>query len=276
MIIPFPRSHFSRKSLHILAKICLWLFFINSGQAWSQPFSVQDRLISQIKKVKPSIIAVGTYHFKATPKRVFYGTGFVVGDGKLIVTAAHTITKIEEDEKLKHLRIFHQKVRSNGLKSSLLKKDKVHDLALLKIEAETLPPLILTNSTQVQEGEAVAFTGYPIGLVLGLNPTTHTGIISAIAPIVIPSPTAHTIKKEILELLRQPYDIFQIDANAYPGNSGGPVYRISNGEVIGILNKVFVKGKKEHLLKDPSGISYAIPSNHARALIGEYYKDQKQ
>jgi S1-C subfamily serine protease len=162
------------------------------------------------------------------------------------------------------------------LKTSLLKKDEVHDLALLEIEARTLPPLILANSAEVQEGEAVAFTGYPIGLVLGLNPTTHTGIISAIAPIVLPSPTAHTIKKEILTLLRHPYDIFQIDATAYPGNSGGPVYRISSGEVIGILNMVFVKGKKEHLLKEPSGISYAIPSSHASSLISEYYRDQKQ
>jgi hypothetical protein len=54
----------------------------------------------------------------------------------------------------------------------------------------------------VQEGEEVAFTGYPIGLVLGLHPSTHAGIISAISPIVLPSPTARTIKKEMVELLR--------------------------------------------------------------------------
>jgi S1-C subfamily serine protease len=48
------------------------------------------------------------------------------------------------------------------------------------------------------------------------------------------------------------------------------VFRISNGEVIGIVNMVFVKGKKENLLKDPSGITYAIPSNFARSLIEEY------
>jgi S1-C subfamily serine protease len=53
--------------------------------------------------------------------------------------------------------------------------------------------------------------------------------------------------------------IYQLDITAYPGNSGSPLYSAENGEVLGILNKVFVKESKETVLEKPSGISYAIP-----------------
>ena len=151
-------------------------------------------------------------------------------------TNAHTITQIETEKKLKQLRIFHKNVQSSGLKASLLGTDPKHDLALLKIEGGVPPPLKLGNSSGVREGEAVAFTGYPIGLVLGLNPTTHSGIISAISPIVLPPPSSRAVSRDIVEFLRQPFDIFQIDATAYPGSSGSPVYRISDGQVIGVIN----------------------------------------
>ncbi|MFC1824825.1 S1C family serine protease [Thermodesulfobacteriota bacterium] len=226
-------------------------------------------LVLQLQKIRPSVVAIGTYSFRDKPKAQFLGTGFAVSDGTLIVTNAHTMVKIEKTQKLKHLRIFHKQFSSHGVKCVLLHKDEIHDLALLKIQKGELPPLPLGDSSQVMEGESVAFTGYPLGLILGLNPTTHAGIIAAIAPIVIPSPTASTIKKEIIKFLRHPYDIFQLDATAYPGNSGSPVFRISNGEVIGVVNMVFVKGKKEHLLTMPSGITYAIPVNFVHTLIKE-------
>lgn len=230
-------------------------------------FAEDSGLVFQIQRVKPSIVAVGTYYFKDSPSIQFRGTGFVVGDGTVIVTNAHIIHALEEQERLKQLRIFHESVPSYGKPASLLRTDETHDLALIKIEKGALPPLKLADSATVREGEDVAFTGYPLGLLLGLNPTTHKGIISAVSPIVIPSPNARSIKKEMVEFLRQPYDVFQIDATAYPGNSGSPVFRISNGEVVGIINMVFVKGKKENLITNPSGITYAIPSNFARYLL---------
>jgi S1-C subfamily serine protease len=61
--------------------------------------------------------------------------------------------------------------------------------------------------------------------------------------------------------------VFQLDATSYPGNSGSPVYDPASGEVVGVLNMVFVKGTKESALTNPSGISYAIPSRHLQALI---------
>jgi serine protease Do len=61
--------------------------------------------------------------------------------------------------------------------------------------------------------------------------------------------------------------VFQLDATAFPGNSGSPLYDPATGEVVGILNMVFVKGTKESALTQPSGISYAIPSNFLIELL---------
>jgi S1-C subfamily serine protease len=60
--------------------------------------------------------------------------------------------------------------------------------------------------------------------------------------------------------------IYQLDATAYPGNSGSPVFSQQTNEVIGVINKVFVSAGKEAALTNPSGISYAIPAKHVRAI----------
>ncbi|WP_226498538.1 trypsin-like peptidase domain-containing protein [Ferribacterium limneticum] len=110
----------------------------------------------------------------------------------------------------------------------------------------------------------MAFTGFPIGGVLGFPPTTHRGIISAIA-----LPGGHSTQlneKLIKQLKRGSFDIFQLDATAYPGNSGSPVFDPESGHVIGVINMVFVKGTREAAITNPSGITYAIPINHLKAL----------
>ena len=66
---------------------------------------------------------------------------------------------------------------------------------------------------------------------------------------------------------RGAFRIFQLDATAYPGNSGSPVFDIASGDVIGVINMVFLKGLKESALTHPSGISYAIPANFLGELI---------
>ena len=61
--------------------------------------------------------------------------------------------------------------------------------------------------------------------------------------------------------------MFQLDATAYPGNSGSPLYDGNTGLVIGVINSVFVKGAKENVLRDPSGITYAIPARYVQELL---------
>ena len=165
-----------------------------------------------------------------------------------------------------NLRIFHKILPVKGIKASLLAEDEVHDLAILGIKGVRLKPLVLEKTHSVKEGYRVAFTGYPIGFILGLNPTTHTGIISAIAPIILPGPSAGIIDGNLIKYLKNPFNIFQIDATAYPGNSGSPVYRVSTGKVVGVINMVFIKSKKEYILKEPTGITYAIPVEFIRKL----------
>jgi S1-C subfamily serine protease len=63
------------------------------------------------------------------------------------------------------------------------------------------------------------------------------------------------------------FDIFQLDGTAYPGNSGGPLFDPATGKVLGVLNMVFIKGTRESALTHPSGISYAIPSEHIKQLL---------
>jgi len=63
------------------------------------------------------------------------------------------------------------------------------------------------------------------------------------------------------------FDIYQLDATAYPGNSGGPLFDANRGEVLGIINMVFVKENKESVLSKPSGISFAIPVRFLRDLL---------
>ncbi len=221
-----------------------------------------------IQGIKPSVVAVGTYYFNDVPKAAYLGTGFAVGSGRLIMTSFHVVKPLVREEKQSRLRIFHRDLPSKGVKAKLAAWDEFHDLALLEHGGSPLSPLGLEkDEPAVREGVEVAFTGYPIGFVLGLNPTTHRGIVSSIAPLVKPSPSARIMDGRTIRHLDDPYEVFQIDAVAYPGNSGSPVFKTSDGRVIGVINQVFVRGRKEHVLREPSGITYAIPIGFALDLM---------
>jgi len=253
-------------SLAIISFFFIEISFTGMAHADTGFIKNDNSFASLIQKVKTSIVAIGTFHFNTKPTVQFFGTGFVIGNGDRIVTNYHVVAAIKDKNLLFNLRIFHENLPLKGIKATILAEDQFHDLLILKIHGKSLLPLPLEKSRSVQEGHKIAFTGYPIGFLLGLNPTTHTGIISAISPIILPSPTARIINGALIEHLKKPFDIFQIDATAYPGNSGSPVYRVATGEVVGVINMVFIKGKKEHALKDPTGITYAIPVKFVREL----------
>ena len=228
----------------------------------------EQSLADTIIKITPAIVAIGTYMPKRNPRSVFLATGFAIGDGSLIVTNAHAIPETIDHEHLEQVAVFYRKDNADkAIIATEVALDKEHDLAILKITGEQLPPLELGSVSSVREGQLYAFTGFPIGMVLGLYPVTHRGIISAITPNVIPALRSAQINQKLFNRLQNPYNVFQLDATAYPGNSGSPLYDPSTGKVIGVINKVFVQESKENILSKPSGISYAIPANHIENLL---------
>ncbi len=230
--------------------------------------AAEDNLPAIIEKVKPSIVGVGTFVKTRSPPALLRGTGFVVGSGTLVLTNAHVLPEIVAGERFEQLVVASRSSNKETLRGAVkVAVDEEHDIALLKISGDALQALQLGNSDQVREGELYAFTGFPIGIVLGSYPVTHRGVISAISPIVLPALTPRQLNPVMLHRLNNPYDVFQLDATAYPGNSGSPLYDTRIGQVIGIINSVYIKETKENVLEKPSGISYAIPIKYAVELL---------
>lgn len=229
--------------------------------------SSQAGLPEIVYQVKPSIVGIGTLQPTRRPPAVFVGTGFVVGDGRHVLTNAHNISRKLGTARKESLAVFTAGASNHLRRARVAALDEVHDLALLQVEGKSLPAIVLGDSEKVREGELYAFTGFPIGMALGMQPVTHRGIVSAITSIANPTVSAQQLSLEMIKRLNARYAVFQLDATAYPGNSGSPLYNPQTGKVIGIVNMVFVKKTKEHLLSDPSGISYAIPIEHAKALL---------
>jgi len=224
-----------------------------------------------IERVKGSIVAIGTYQRTRTPPFQFRGTGFVVGDGTLLVTNAHVLPGILDTTTLETLGILVPSAEPDKVQFREVKQvavDPGSDLAVLKMTGAALPALRIGNSDGVKEGQMVMFTGFPIGSALGPYPATHRGMVAAITPIAIPQArSAELDPKTIRRLTTGSFPIFQLDATAYPGNSGSPVFDPATGEVLGVINMVFVKGTKESVLTQPSGITYAVPSRYLQDLL---------
>jgi S1-C subfamily serine protease len=227
---------------------------------------VADTLLA----VKPAVVGVGTFHPTRSPRANLQGTGFAVLDGRHIVSCAHIFDKPLDSEKNETHAVFLGRDRQMTVRPArLIATDKARDLALLKIEGESLPTLKLGDSSRVREGWQLYFTGYPIGSVLGLNPSTHRAGLAAVIPIFTPVAAAAQLNARTLRQAKEPYEVFELDAVAYPGNSGSPVWHPDTGEVLGVVNSVYVKGAKEAALSAPSGISYAIPAKYVRKLLDQ-------
>lgn len=226
-------------------------------------------LADAIERVKPSIVVVGTYKKTNSPQFVLRGTGFVIGNGNLVATNSHVVPENNEpDAPVLVIQTRNASGESLVRRAYLATRDKDHDLAVLRIEGAALPALKLRNSDSVREGQLIGFTGFPIGGALGFSPVTHRGMISSITPIALPGGNAQQLNEKVIRRIKTgTFNIFQLDATAYPGNSGSPVFETDTGDVIGVINMVFIKGSKETALSQPSGISYAIPINHLKNIV---------
>lgn len=164
------------------------------------------------------------------------GSGFITSADGQIITNAHVVAGADEVQvTLTDGRTFTGEV---------LGADQVTDVAVIKIEADNLPTVSISDSNQLQPGEWAIAIGNP----LGLDSTVTAGIISA---------TGRSSREVGVPDKR--VEFIQTDAAINPGNSGGPLLNL-NGEVIGV-NTAIIQGAQ--------GIGFAIPINTVQRISAQ-------
>lgn len=217
---------------------------------------------------KPSVLPVGTYHATASPRFGFRGSGFVVGDGTLVVTNFHVLPAAGDGPEGTRLVVMVGRSESNLRNAQVVATDRARDLALLRLDGPALPALPLAEPGSAREGQDVVLMGYPIGGVLGFAMVTHRGMISSITSAALPANSASQLDPRAIAQLRQgALEMLQLDATAYPGSSGGPLFDAASGRVIGVVSMGLLKGARESALTSPTGITYAVPVQFVHELL---------
>ncbi|GAB4439236.1 MAG: hypothetical protein OHK0026_04970 [Rhodocyclaceae bacterium] len=221
-------------------------------------------------RIKPAVVAVGTLQKTRSPAFRFLATGFAVGDGTLIATNAHVLSAKIDEERLETLAVavVDAAGRSQIRPARKAAADRLHDVGLLSIAGAPIATLPLRETDDVREGETYAFTGFPLGALMGLHAATHRGSIAAIVPAALPAGNARSLDAEaIRDLAANPYPVFQLDASAAAGSSGSPLWDPVRGDVVGIINMVVVKRTRGRPSSEPTGFSFAVPIRHLRELL---------
>ncbi|PTT91365.1 serine protease [Pelomonas sp. HMWF004] len=258
------RAAMSLQRRHLLTATAAWGF---SGLA-----RAAESLPQLIARAKRSVVVVGSYGLMDTPRFGFRAAGFAVADGLHVMTNAHVVppdTPGRIDRSLA-VQVWLGDDQWQMRSARLLGRDLRNDLALLQIDGPAVPALKLA-AQDTPEGTDIALMGFPIGNALGFVHTTHRGIVSAFTAIATPANDPAGLNPRAVRQLREgAFKVMQLDAVAYPGNSGGPVLDIATGEVVGVLQGGVIKGTKEAALSAPTGITYAVPASAAAALLAEY------
>jgi S1-C subfamily serine protease len=175
------------------------------------------------------------------------GGGVATGSGFLIDTEGHIITNNHVVEGADRVEV---KLGSSDktYTAEVVGTDPATDVALLKVDApaDSLHPLALGDSSNVEVGEPVVAIGNPFGL----DRTVTSGIVSALQR-QIQAPNGFSISH-----------VIQTDAAINPGNSGGPLIE-SEGKVIGINSQIQTGGGGSGNV----GIGFAVPINTAREVV---------
>ena len=200
--------------------------------------------IAVYKRVLPSVVNITSttlvfnFFYGAVPQHG-QGSGFVLDKAGHVLTNFHVVEGANRGIEV----MLSNKHR---YAAKVVGTDKVHDLALLQIDAPNLEPVTLADSSGLSVGQKV----YAIGNPFGLSGTMTRGIISSIR--TIGGSGGSPIE-----------DAIQTDAAINPGNSGGPLLN-SRGEVIGINTMIASNGADQS-----SGIGFAIPINTAKAAMAD-------
>lgn len=257
----------------VAAMVCCVATLVDSTVA-DNSTSNEEPLVRVVRKLRPSVVAVGSYLFNDTPTVRYFGTGFVVLDGRTVATNAHVVAAMQNSNRLEHLRVFFPDgAATSGRKGKVVQIDRFHDVALIRFEGPVAPnvnlapPPTADKNSDPPQGSSVGILGYPIGTRLGLVPAVHSGVVSAVVPAVLPLPKGTKMTPELAAAIKKPYNLYQLDMVAFPGNSGSPLFNARTGTVVGIINMTLAKKTREHLFDKPSGIAYAVPMRWLHELI---------
>ena len=175
------------------------------------------------------------------PQQLGLGSGVIITTDVYIVTNNHVIDGAEKVEvTLNDNRTFNAKI---------IGSDSTSDLALLKIEADNLSPIIFGDSDAIKVGEWVLAVGNPFGF----TSTVTAGIVSAKARSISQATHGRSMGIE---------SFIQTDAAVNPGNSGGALVN-TNGELVGINTAIYSQ------TGNYAGYSFAIPSVLVKKIIDD-------
>jgi Do/DeqQ family serine protease len=167
------------------------------------------------------------------------GSGVFVDDRGTILTNYHVVEQAQE------VKVALSDGRE--IKARILGADQRTDLAVLRVEKDSLPHAAMGDSEKMEVGDVVLAVGNPFGL----GETVTMGIISALGRGSLG--------------LADYEDFIQTDAAINPGNSGGALVN-TRGEVIGINTAIYSRSGGYQ------GIGFAIPSNMARDVLDSIVK----
>ena len=167
------------------------------------------------------------------------GSGVFVDERGTILTNYHVVEQAQE------VKVALSDGRET--KARILGADQRTDLAVLRVEKDSLPHAAMGDSEKMEVGDVVLAVGNPFGL----GETVTMGIISAIGRGSLG--------------LADYADFIQTDAAINPGNSGGALVN-TRGEVIGINTAIYSRSGGYQ------GIGFAIPSNMARDVLESIVK----
>lgn len=185
------------------------------------------------------------YFFRNVPKeQMATGSGVIISGDGYIVTNNHVIDNASKIE----VTLNNKK----SYKAKLVGTDPGTDIAVLKIEGDNFPAMILGNSDEVQVGEWVLAVGNPFNL----TSTVTAGIVSAKSRSI--NILSGNGKKDAFPI----ESFIQTDAAVNPGNSGGALVD-TEGNLIGI-NTAIASNTGSY-----SGYSFAVPVNLVKKVTAD-------
>jgi len=184
----------------------------------------------------------------APEREQFGGRGQGTGSGFVYDNRGHILTNNHVVESAEKITVtFHDGTEAIA---TVVGTDAKADVAVIKVDNTSYPPLPRGDSGKLRVGELVMAVGSPFEL----SQSVTTGIISA---------------TERNEVGINEYESFlQTDAPINPGNSGGPLVNMS-GEVIGVNSAIVTGGRGN------DGIGFAVPIDMAANVADQLIKDGK-